>query len=63
MWAFIRTLRLFTKSLTRIASALESIRDLYRVDLESRGIRLTDPSISDEIEVMYSARERELDDE
>ena len=52
MWIF-RTLRLFTKSLTRIATALEGIHTLYRADLASRGVILTDATIEDPVEVAY----------
>ena len=57
VWAAFRVLRVFTKSLVRIADALEDIRDLYELDLESRNIRrivvkdATRPG--DRVEVMY----------
>lgn len=59
MWATIRTIRLFTKSLVRIAAALEAIRDLYQLDLASRGIIPTDATIRDQVEVSYGYTEPE----
>jgi hypothetical protein len=57
MWSAIRTLRLFVKSLTRIASAIEEIRDLYKLELASRGITPLSPAVHDEVEVVYGYRE------
>ena len=57
MWVAIRILRLFGKNLTRIACALEEIRDLYRLDLASRGVIATDASLRDQVEVMYGSIE------
>lgn len=59
MWAFVRVLRLFTKSLTRIAASLEALEALYRLDLASRGIVQTNPSLKDELEVAYGHIEPE----
>ncbi len=56
MWKAIRTLRLFVKSLTRIASAVEEIRDLYKLELATRGIAPTDYTIKDPVEVSYSGK-------
>lgn len=53
MWATVRAIRLFSKSLSRIAAALEELRDLYRLDLASRGVTPTDTSIRDQVEVAY----------
>lgn len=61
MWAAIRTLRLFTKSLTRIAASLESLESLYRLDLASRGVIQTNPALKDELEVQYGYVELERD--
>lgn len=61
MWATIRFIRLFTKSLSRIATALESIRDLYELDLKSRGIVPTDATVVDQVEVSYGYTETERD--
>lgn len=52
MWAF-RAIRLFAKSLLRIAIALETLVSLYKLDLASRGITPTTPGIKDEVEVAY----------
>lgn len=52
-----RVLHLFTKSLTRIAVALEELRDLYKLDLASRNITQIYPQIQDEVEIMYGSRE------
>ena len=45
----------YLRPLLRIAQALESIRDLYKLDLESRGIPTTpyDPKARDPIEITY----------
>ena len=53
---FFRAIRLFAKSLVRMADALEEIRDLYELDLESRGVRpitLKGSAESERVEVMY----------
>jgi hypothetical protein len=60
MFATIRLIRLFVKSLARTAAALEEIRDLYELDLESRGIRritATGSAINERVEVMYGSTE------
>lgn len=61
MWATIRVIRLFVKSLSRIAAALESMRDLYQLDLKSRGIVPTDSTVVDQVEVSYGYTEAERD--
>lgn len=38
MWAFAKTLLLFTRQLRRIANSLEALHKLYALDLESRDI-------------------------
>jgi hypothetical protein len=57
MWAAIKILRLYIKSLTRIAAALESIESLYRMDLASRGLFPVDAAVQDPVEVAYGYRE------
>jgi len=54
-----RVLHLFTKSLTRIATALETIAALYRLDLSSRGIIPLDTTIHDQVEISYGHQEPE----
>lgn len=57
---FFRAIRLFAKSLARIAAALEELRDLYRLDLEARGIRpvtLSGSKENERVEVMYGPTE------
>lgn len=49
----IRVLWLFSKSLVRIAAALEQLLALYKLDLESRGIIRIDPTVRDTTEVAY----------
>jgi hypothetical protein len=61
MWATIRLIRLFVRSLARTAVALEDIRDLYRLDLESRGVRPVQPDVMDHVEVMYGHHDFEED--
>ncbi len=61
MFLAIRVLRLFIKSLTRIATSLESLESLYRLDLASRGIIQTNPQLKDELEVAYGYQEPERD--
>jgi hypothetical protein len=61
MWLAIKVLRLFAKSLVRIAVALEELRDLYRLDLATRGIILTNPDVKDEVEIIYGVQEHTLD--
>lgn len=53
MFLWFRTIRLFTKSLVRIAIALEELRDLYKLDLATRGIVPITPDIHDEVEISY----------
>ena len=58
MWAAIRLIRLFIKSLSRIADSLDAIRVLYELDLEARGIRRITAAGSaprDRVEVMYGS--------
>lgn len=57
MWAAIRTIRLFAKSLSRIATSLEQIHALYKLDLASRGIVETNPGMKDVLEVAYGYQE------
>lgn len=55
---FFRAIRLFAKSLTRMADALEEIRDLYELDLEARGVRrltLQGSAPDERVEVMYGS--------
>ena len=51
MW--LRVIRLFAKSLSRIAAALEEIRDLYKLDCEARGIVQLKPGVVDQTEIAY----------
>ena len=55
MWAAFRILRLTLKSLSRIATALEELRDLYRLELSSRGVMQSNPALHDPVEVQYGA--------
>ena len=57
MWAAFKVLRLFARSLVRIAVALEELRDLYRLDLASRGIVRVYANIMDPVEVSYGHTE------
>jgi hypothetical protein len=59
VWATIRTLRLFSKTLIRIAVALEGMLTLYRLELASRNIISIDASLRDEVEVFYGSTEPE----
>ncbi len=59
MWFAVRILRLFSKDLTRIAKSLEAIESLYRLELSTRGIIQTNPSLKDELEVQYGHIEPE----
>lgn len=59
MWLALRVIRLFSKDLSRLATAVSDLRDLYRLDLASRGIIQTNPSLKDELEVAYGAIEPE----
>jgi hypothetical protein len=59
VWATIRTLRLFSKTLIRIAVALEGMLTLYRLELASRNIISIDASLRDEVEVFYGSTESE----
>jgi len=59
MFLAIRAIHLFAKSLLRIANALEEVRDLYRLELATRGIVPITPGIKDEVEIAYGYREPE----
>ncbi len=59
MWLAIRVIRLFSKDLSRLATAVADIRDLYRLDLASRGVIQTNPALKDELEVSYASMEPE----
>lgn len=59
MWLAIRVIRLFSKDLSRIASSLEGILELYRLELATRGILQTNPTLKDELEVQYGYSEPE----
>ena len=48
-----RALLIFSRPLIRIAKALEDIRDLYRLHLQSQGIYPLNPDLKDEVEVVY----------
>jgi hypothetical protein len=71
MWAFAKSLLLIARYSRRIAVSLETLTELYRLDLESRGINTIriDPSYKptkDEMtEVAYSSdnRDTQLDDQ
>lgn len=54
-WA--RVLLIFARPLVRIAKALESLNELYRLDLESRGVFKPDYSIKDPTELVYTDEE------
>jgi hypothetical protein len=57
VWATVRILRVFSKTLIRIAVALEGIHSLYRLELASRNIVPTDATLHDEVEVFYGSTE------
>lgn len=61
MFAAIRLIRLFIKSLSRIAASLESLETLYRLDLSSRGVIQTNPELKDPLEVAYGFQDQEQD--
>lgn len=52
-----RALLTFARPLTRIAKALEEIKDLYRLELQSQGIHALTPGLKDEVEVAYGPQE------
>ena len=57
MFLAFRALHLFAKSLVRIALALEQLRDLYQLELATRGIVAPTPGMKDEVEVVYGYQE------
>ncbi len=59
MWLAIRVLRLFSKDLSRLATAVSDLRDLYRLDLASRGVIQINSTLKDELEVEYGSMEPE----
>ncbi len=59
MWTAFRILRMLAKSFATIAASLSDIRDLYRLDLASRGVIQINPTIKDEVEVAYGYHEPE----
>lgn len=56
---FFRAIYLFAKSLRRIATALEELVGLYRMDLASRGLIPLDTTVRDKVEVMYGEVQEE----
>jgi hypothetical protein len=61
---FFKVIRLFARSLTRIADALEEIRDLYKLELDAQGIRpitLSGSKLEERVEIVYGAVEEESD--
>ena len=56
MFLVLRAFHTFGRSLVRIAIVLESLRDLYQLDLSSRGIIQITPDIEDEVEIAYGSR-------
>ena len=63
MWAFAKTVLLVARYFRRIAVALESLRDLYEMDLASRGIQKTQPGLKDPVEVVYGPVETKTEEE
>jgi hypothetical protein len=57
MFLAFRALHLFAKSLARIATALEQLRNLYQLELSTRGIVPLTPGVKDEVEVVYGYQE------
>ena len=53
MWAIAKSVMLVARYFRRIALALEAIRELYELDLASRGIVRVDPNLRDEVEITY----------
>lgn len=56
MFAILKALLYLTRHIESIATSLATIADLYRLDMESRGLRRVDPDLSDTIEVSYGAK-------
>lgn len=59
----IRAIFLFAKSLKRIADSLEMLAKLYARDLEERGILIYDPKVKDTVEITYSSKEPDPEDD
>lgn len=57
MRAIIRAILRHRVTQKRVAAALEGIRDLYEMDLRSRGIYSFDPKIRDKVEISYGPQE------
>ena len=59
MKAFLRAVVILSKSLNRIARALEGLLELYRLDCRARGIEVYAPSKNakdDEITISYDVK-------
>lgn len=53
MWAFAKAVLLLARYVRRVGVELESIRQLYELDLQSRGIVRVDPRLVDQVELCY----------
>ena len=49
----------FARDIRRISKSLETLAELYQLDLETRGIFRRDRSIKDEVLVMYGSGKEE----
>lgn len=61
MW--VKALFLLARYFRRIALALEGLRELYELDLQSRGIVRVRPGVTDEVEVMYGPKHKAPEEE
>ena len=53
----------FARDIRRISKSLETLAELYQLDLETRGIFRRDRSIKDEVLVIYGTGKDEDEDE
>jgi len=58
MWAFAKAVLLIARHFRRIARELESMRQLYELDLQSRGVWRVQPGLKDEVELQYGEQPR-----
>jgi len=59
MKPFLKAVVILSRSLGRIAIALEGILELYRADCSSRGVQIYHPSenkLEDSVEISYGAK-------
>ena len=56
MWAFLKAVVRFDRTLQRVARALERANELAELDLRERGVIEVKPGVKDEAELLYGVK-------